>query len=66
MPAEKHIDTTFHFCVLWSHRLKLNYGVFMSLKIVFIFTNSAVPEQMQPLSGILSGSLLFAKVPVYM
>ena len=48
MLAGKHIVTKIHFCVLWSHRLKLNYGVFKSLKIVLILANSAVPEEMQP------------------
>ena len=34
------------------------------IKIDFILANSAGPDEMPPLSGISSGSSLFAKVPV--
>ena len=49
-------------CVLTGHRSKfLNYGKFMSLKIVFILANSADADEMPiPFS---SGTSMFAKVP---
>ena len=38
---------TFHFVFFRGHRLKfLNFNIFLSLKIVFIFVNSADPDEM--------------------
>ena len=37
--------------------------VFLSLKIDFVFVNSAIPDEMS-FSGISSSSSLFARVPV--
>ena len=42
----------------------INHGVFLSLKVVLILANNADPDEMHHSCCILSGSSLFAKVPV--
>ena len=52
MAFPKHTGTIsmgYPFCVLWGQKLKfLNNDAFTSLKIVFIFANSADPDEMPP------------------
>ena len=62
-----HIDTISRdVCMLYFKGLLVKIaknGVFFSLKIVFTFANSTVPDEICIIS---SGSLLFAKVYVYL
>ena len=44
----KAIRMEWSVCVLWGHRSVFpNYGVFLSLRIVFTLTNTVDPDEMQ-------------------